>query len=364
MSVGQRNWSRRLISVTFAFSGTAILWAASPLLFFLAILHDLLRTGGSAVRALMLGLWGSVIECAGLLSALGLFLWGLVARPSASEWLGAHYALQRWWSARLISGYITLFSAKILLEGEFPEGPVLLLVRHTSLADTVLPMWVAGIPLGRRPRYILKKELLWEPCLDVVGNRLPNLFVDRKPKERSVELAKVSALAEGMKRDDFIVIFPEGTRFTEQKRERRIQRLAAEGKSEQLELAKGLRHLLPPRRGGIHALFDARPDAAVVLLAHSGLERLTGVADLLSGVGVGAEIRLRMWSPPRNGRTPDEAVRWIEGWWLGIDQWVEEGADGPVRWRSPEESMSESEASSEQSAVARGSIADPHGVRE
>ena len=30
-----------------------------------------------------------------------------------------------------------------------------------------------------RLRYVLKRELLWDPCLDIVGQRVPNIFVDR-----------------------------------------------------------------------------------------------------------------------------------------------------------------------------------------
>lgn len=49
-----------------------------------------------------------------------------------------------------------------------------------------------------RPRYVLKDDLLIDPCLDIVGNRLPNHFLDRFPHDGAVELGLLEAMAGGM----------------------------------------------------------------------------------------------------------------------------------------------------------------------
>jgi hypothetical protein len=54
------------------------------------------------------------------------------------------------------------------------------MLRHASIGDTLLASALVGRPHGIFwLRYVLKRELLWDPCLDVVGNRLPHVFVDR-----------------------------------------------------------------------------------------------------------------------------------------------------------------------------------------
>ena len=86
---------------------------------------------------------------------------------------------------------------RVALEGqeEAQSGPFLLLVRHTSLADTVLAATFLSHPNGIGLRYILKKELLWDPCLDIVGRRLPNHFVDRSGRNTERELNAVKSIS-------------------------------------------------------------------------------------------------------------------------------------------------------------------------
>jgi hypothetical protein len=49
-----------------------------------------------------------------------------------------------------------------------------------------------------RLRYVLKRELLWDTCLDIVGNRLPDVFVDCFSDDASREIGQISELARGL----------------------------------------------------------------------------------------------------------------------------------------------------------------------
>ena len=60
-----------------------------------------------------------------------------------------------------------------------------MLCRHASLADSLVSAWVITSVAGMNPRYVLKRELLVDPCLDIVGNRLPNHFLDRGMQTRN-----------------------------------------------------------------------------------------------------------------------------------------------------------------------------------
>ncbi len=67
-------------------------------------------------------------------------------------------------------------------------GDAIVLSRHASLGDSLLSGWALATELRLQPRYVLKKELLFDPCLDIVGLRVPNHFLDREASDGSVEL--------------------------------------------------------------------------------------------------------------------------------------------------------------------------------
>jgi len=100
-----------------------------------------------------------------------------------------------------------------------------MLCRHASVADSVLSAWVISTLSAMAPRYVLKRELLWDPCLDIVGNRLPNHFLDRDAADSAVELDALRDLASSMAPADVAIIFPEGTRASEAKRERMLAKI-------------------------------------------------------------------------------------------------------------------------------------------
>jgi hypothetical protein len=171
----------------------------------------------------------------------------------------------------------------------------------------------------------MKRELLLDPCLDVVGQRLPNVFVARGSGEPEREEAAIRALAQGLGPGEGMVIFPEGTRFTPARRERALERLEAGRAAERSERLRGLRHLLPPRPGGPLALLGAAPGADVLVLGHVGLEGLAGVSDLLSGALVGRTIRVRFWRHAAAAvpRDSGAALAWLDERWLELDGWVD-----------------------------------------
>jgi 1-acyl-sn-glycerol-3-phosphate acyltransferase len=61
--------------------------------------------------------------------------------------------------------------------------------------------------------------------LDIVGNRLANCFVRRNSGDSDREIAAVQRLMEDLGPNDGVLIYPEGTRFTEAKRRRILDHL-------------------------------------------------------------------------------------------------------------------------------------------
>ena len=231
--------------------------------------------------------------------------------------------IQRWWAGALVGALRRTCGLRIEVEGleAVRPGPVVMLVRHSSLVDALVSGWVVVDRAARRARYVLKRELLWDPCLDVAGNRLPNHFVDRGAADSAPELAALTTLAAGAGPDDCIVIFPEGTRANPEKRARALSKLG-----ERADRLSGLRHLLPPRPAGTAALLAGAPDADVAVGWHVGFEGM----DTFGG------IMRRM--PPLSGRacrfvvsridradvpSGDGFTEWLDDLWLDLDSEVD-----------------------------------------
>ena len=235
----------------------------------------------------------------------------------------ALYRLQAWWASLNLDMARRLLRLRIVVDGAecAIPGPSIFLVRHASILDTLLPCTYVQRPFRLRVRYVLKQELLFDPCIDIVGNALPNYFVDRTGS-RSEELAGIRALSRDLGNDG-ILIFPEGTRFSPQKRAKALARLEAEG-SPYRAAAGALSCTLPPKPGGVLTLLDALPDVDCVFFAHSGLERFAKIDNLLDGAVVGSTVRVKLWRVPRAEIPTDDAGRlaWLFERWSEVDSFV------------------------------------------
>ena len=101
---------------------------------------------------------------------------------------------------------------------------------------------------------------------------------------------------------------------------------------EQAEAAELMRHLLPPRPGGVAAARAAAPHADVVLVGHTGLEHLSTVADLWDGLPMHGTVRLRWWffAADEVPLEEDELERWLYDRWAELDAWISEGVRAAV----------------------------------
>ena len=137
---------------------------------------------------------------------------------------------------------------------------------------------------GLRPRIVLKDALQLDPTVDVLLNRLPNRFVTPRPGVAEDVESAIASLASDAGPGDAVVIFPEGGNFSERRRVRAIERLRSLGHDDEAAKAERMRHLMAPKPGGTLAAMAAAPDADVLLVAHEGLEDLSSLGDLWSGL--------------------------------------------------------------------------------
>jgi 1-acyl-sn-glycerol-3-phosphate acyltransferase len=324
---------RRLASVA---AVLAVAWVLTPLFPVVAVavvLVDLvrLRFRLPLLRLASFGICWAWLEVVGVAAAAALWVGGR-ARDEA-----AHYRLQRWWANRLMASLRVTCGVVVDVEGvdALRPGPIVLLVRHASLADSLLTAWVVTEQAQLQPRVVLKRELLADPCLDIVGNRLPNCFLDRQAEDSAPGLAQLRSMGSTMGPDSAAIIFPEGTRANAEKRRRALERIGESdpGRAERLG---SLAHLLPPRPSGTQALLEgaAEVDAGVVIGWHVGFDGLDTFAGILAALGrPRTPIRMRLRRVPPPPSTDAAAVAaWLDELWLDLDDRVEQlqaGTDRP-----------------------------------
>jgi len=173
--------ARRLLTVpTFlvlAVAGlvTAPLWIPS-----LALLDTLRPPPRAALRWGLFFLHYFWCEAAGIVASFALL--PVRGEPGAA----LLYRLQWAWASALLRGASRIFGLRFEIEGAelAARTPLLLFARHASMADTVLAAVHVSRPHQIRLRYVLKRELLWDPCLDLVGNRFRTISSIARPRPR------------------------------------------------------------------------------------------------------------------------------------------------------------------------------------
>lgn len=330
------SWGRRALTIPLYALLLVVAVVSSPLCLMVAAIVDLLR-GRSfvVVRCMAFFTWYLACEVVGISVSFAVWLASLLsARRDPELFVERNFRLQCWWARTLLAGATYVFGLRF--EADVPEGvgngPLLLFVRHTSVGDTLLPAVYLSNRFGLMLRYVLKRELLWDPCLDIVGNRLPNYFARRGSGESDREIRAVQGLLEGLGAGDGVLIYPEGTRFTAAKRRRALERIAKGRHPELLAAAERLRHVLPPRLGGPLGLLERNPGADVVLCAHTGFEGAGTFSNLLRGHLVNATIRVRFWRVPYADipRERTAQVAWLFDQWRQVDDWVAHNASPRV----------------------------------
>ncbi len=314
---------RRSLTVSVLFCCTSLLVATLPCTLVLAGIADLARPTRpwARVRAMLAFTWIASCESVGVVAAFATWVAFLVHRRP-SWFLRHNEALQRRWTDALFAGARCVFGMKLEVRGAGTDslrGPVIVLVRHASSVDTVLAAAVLANRSSIQLRYVLKSELLYDPCIDIVGNRLRNAFVGRGAKG---DIAKVRQLGYELGRDEGVLIYPEGTRFSERKLAR-VKAKLQDGAAAP-ETYEGFEHVLPPRPGGTLALLKAAPDADILIVNHTGLEGAASLADVWRGELVGTTLRVSLrYIPARD--IPDTAcddAAWLTEEWMRVNDWV------------------------------------------
>lgn len=319
---------RRLVSIPALGVAAFAVTVSIPLWLPVVVLVDLarLRLRLPLARLMCFGVCWCWIEVAGVVRSCQLWAVG----RSLDE--RANYSLMGWWSGALMRALALTVGVKPQIDGleALGDGNAIVLSRHVSLADSLLSGWVFATVAGVSPRYVLKRELLFDPCLDIVGLRVPNHFLDREATDGSAELEALRQLGSSVGHGSVGVIFAEGTRANDRKRARALEKIADSDPARAARLS-GLRRLLPPRSAGSAALLRGAPGADVILAWHTGfdgLDTFSGMIDKLSKPL--PPVRFVMRRVPRS-EVPDGElfVEWLDEQWVQMDAAVDRSLSNP-----------------------------------
>ena len=217
-------WGRRLITVPVVLIAWALSILLSPVLFLAAALVDLWRAVRSRATPMAWRMVAILITylTGELFAVVGAFLIWVRSGfgTNRTRLVRLSYKLQLGWGNLLWECVRVIFRLRIQIDGleVGRPGPILILARHASIIDNVLPFQLFSRPHGMTLRYVIKKELLMDPALDIAGSWIPNHFVDRQATDPEAEIKALRRLGTGLTENDGLLIFPEGTRFTKRGR--------------------------------------------------------------------------------------------------------------------------------------------------
>ena len=322
---------RRLVLAPLMGAAEALFLLLSPVLLLVAAILSPLFGGWRPLRMALIAVVLAARHLEAVVAVLALWVrGGFGVRMGSEAMQAAHYAVMRRF---VIGAYhaIARFARVEVVTHESAAAeralstasgrPVVLLSRHAGEGDTLLVIYELMCRHDRRPRVVMHEALRLDPLIDVLGGRLPNRFVDPRGGDTEVEIA---AMASELDDRSALVIFPEGANFTEERRQRGIQRLEEAGHDRHAEAARGMRNVSAPRPGGALAAIDSAPGADVVVMGHVGFPE--GFGEVWRDLPARQTIEVKLWHEPAEAIPGDheERIAWLFEQWRRLDEWVAE----------------------------------------
>ena len=283
-------------------------------------------------RVLRLAAFGATylaLDAGLLLGSLGLWLRHPTRNRDVEAWTTAHCRLLTRALDRLArtAGATLGYQVEVEAEGVPPTGdrPLIVLARHAGPGDSFTLVQLLLTSLHRRPRVVLKAALQWDPGLDVVLNRLAGCFIASQTGAGDDRTAALEEHARTLKTRDALLLFPEGANWTPRQHRRAVTRLLRAGRRRAAHRAEQQPRVLPPRPAGTTTCLSARPDADVLLVAHTGLDTLTSSRAIWQALPLfdrPMRIRFRWYAAADVPREPEAAQQWLEAQWSAMHAWI------------------------------------------
>src|SRR5499425_1166372 len=227
---------RRLVLAPLAIVVALAVAVLFPILAILTWIVGLLRRPGTSrnrpLRLLFFALVWLTAETATLFMCLGLWIAsGFGGRLRTEPFQSRHYAIMRWFLDLIYRTGTRTFRVRVEIdEPELTAGekaarlarPVIVLSRHAGPGDSFLLVRHLLSVYRRRPRVVMKATMQLDPGVDVVANRVPNVFIQHAKTGERLFVQQIERLAGGLDEVGALVIFPEGGNWTPSRWQRGI----------------------------------------------------------------------------------------------------------------------------------------------
>jgi len=205
------------------------------------------------------------------------------------------------------------------------RAPLLVFARHAGPGDSLVLAWLLAAYAGRLPRVVLKDFLRWDPGIGAVLYRVRSYFVPSRSGAGDDRLTPIREMADSLERMDAMLLFPEGGNWTRGRWQANITRFRETGQEARAEQAESWVHVLPPRSGGVVTAMSARPDADVMVVAHTGLEWLLTPWQIFKAIPLHDHpFLIRAWTfgPDERPSDPEAIADWLDEQWDVVNEWV------------------------------------------
>lgn len=323
-------WLRRLTLGPLVVVGVGLMIGALPVWVILAAFASRFVPG--RWRPLRLAWFALVWLAYETVTLVALFVLWLISGfgwKLQSEWfVDVHYGLMGWFLGGIVHNAARTFGLSLEAEwigdDDVDGQPLIVLSRHAGPGDSLVLAHAVRNLLRRRPRVVLKDLLQWDPAIDTMLYRLPSHFVGTGSRATGGATEAIGRLAATMGPTDALIIFPEGANFTPGRRARAIEALERRGMAQHADRARGMDHLLPPRPGGVIAAVTNAPHAAIALVGHVGLDQMSTIGDIWTGLDMDQVVRTQIWLT-ESSRLPTgraELEDWLYDHWERMDDWI------------------------------------------
>ncbi|MEM6635903.1 MAG: lysophospholipid acyltransferase family protein [Pseudomonadota bacterium] len=148
-----------------------------------------------------------VVQMYVMMAVLALFFtpWAIVDRRGAFAGVQTYCRWVRW-TARWMVG----LSSEV--RGKVPDGSVMIAAKHQSFFDII--MIVSVVP---RPKFIMKRQLIWAPILGYYALRIGCVPVDRGKRGQAIQ-KMLADVERGHAEGGQLIIYPQGTRVAPEKK--------------------------------------------------------------------------------------------------------------------------------------------------
>ena len=254
----------------------------------------------------------------------------LAGRPDPDWWTRVHEQLL----ARALGGVLGAaqrwLGFRVVVDGAsvpgplLDDGPVLALARHGGPGDSFALVHLLLTRYRRSVRIVLKDLLQFDPAVDLLLNRLTCCFLPAVAGRGEEALAdRLREMARVLGPDEVLLLFPEGGNWTPTRRRRAIRHLRGVHKESAARAAELMTNVLPPRPAGVLACLAAAPDVEVVLMAHTGLDRIVRIGQAWKMVPLTTPMTVRILAAAPPPGSTDERLAWLTTEWAVVDEWID-----------------------------------------